>query len=500
MNDPWHQLCWKISTLARWGSPMSLIRTIIAYALVASAAFGLSGCGKKDNVLPSKTLIQSRSINREALKGGMTPQEVEKCLGAPSEAYEDGPILVWVYDLGQDATTKTRKYQALPFRKVNKTRRCGNKLVDMSEGEKNEPLRKNMLGGMMDGKCESAMAMESISPSTQESLLTQIREDSDSWRCKMLESLICSIPVDLETRDERGLTELLRVLDSGELEKAFALIEKGANVNTVSTDQKWTPLGLVLLSKDEKAVSLIKLLIGKGADVNALLDGTPPIVGAIWSENATVVKMLIDAGADINRKFQLGKREGFTPLIVAARSGSKEFAKMLLEAGADVSAEDSCGMTACGHALALNRQDVADLLLDKMVTATATRETLLQTESNKATQYLQRIRQEDAQDRKKPISITAKALFNQYEENELQADKQFKGRLLAVTGTVDSVRVRSGKVTVCLKSCVRCEFADARRPEFAELQQGDLVTITGICKGSMIGVEIVNCTEITKNQ
>ncbi|MBR5711866.1 MAG: ankyrin repeat domain-containing protein [Thermoguttaceae bacterium] len=82
----------------------------------------------------------------------------------------------------------------------------------------------------------------------------------------------------------------------------------------------------------------VKLLIDKGADVNAKdnRDATPLIVAAD-NNNFEIVKILVENGADVNAK----NVDGFTALYSAARNGNLEMVQYLVNQGISVS--DSIG-------------------------------------------------------------------------------------------------------------------------------------------------------------
>jgi len=114
------------------------------------------------------------------------------------------------------------------------------------------------------------------------------------------------------------------------------LISKGADVNAVGNDGI-TPLLSAVVSKTPEIVTL---LIEAGADVNGkgqkFHDGVTPVMEAVASMNLEMVTMLVEAGADVNAK----NIDGLTPLLYAARfSTTPEMVSLLIGAGADVNAK-----------------------------------------------------------------------------------------------------------------------------------------------------------------
>ena len=81
----------------------------------------------------------------------------------------------------------------------------------------------------------------------------------------------------------------------------------------------------------------VKLLIGKGADVNAKGRDATPLIVAADNNNFEIVKIIVENGADVNAK----NVDGFTVLFSAARNGNLEMVQYLVNQGISVS--DSVG-------------------------------------------------------------------------------------------------------------------------------------------------------------
>ncbi|MGY3041274.1 ankyrin repeat protein [Rhodanobacter sp. TND4EL1] len=177
-------------------------------------------------------------------------------------------------------------------------------------------------------------------------------------------------PTLTETERTAGTPEqaaaLLAATRDGDIERALALVEVGADPDTApaSTDRDQRPvLMLAALLPDTR---LLRALIAKGADVNRasggltpllaatrdswhgraeavltlLANGASPLVtdaegntalhGAVLSADAGVAAMLLDASAPINALNQAG----ISPLATACRAANWPLAKFLLERGA----------------------------------------------------------------------------------------------------------------------------------------------------------------------
>ena len=103
----------------------------------------------------------------------------------------------------------------------------------------------------------------------------------------------------------------------------------------------------------------------------------------------------------------------------------------------------------------------------------------------------------------KVISIEARVLHNEYQENEALADQKYKGKILSVSGTVGSVKKGYHPQTykeqyyvtleISFVDEVRCYFA-GNTSEIAQIKSGQNVTIKGTCIGKEVEVCLDNCS------
>jgi uncharacterized protein len=214
----------------------------------------------------------------------------------------------------------------------------------------------------------------------------------------------------LELAEANGMTPLLMALLNNQLGVARQLIDAGANVDA-SDFYGRTPLWAAVEHRNldmnnriedspttnniDRAASLplIKLLLAKGANVNARTREVPPprkwlyalndvswvdytgqtpFLRAAFSGDTTVMRLLLDYGADPN----LATYGGTTPLMAASGVGwvvqqtytesmpsLLEAIRICLERKADVNAVNSMGLTALLGAANKGANDIIKLLV-----------------------------------------------------------------------------------------------------------------------------------------
>ena len=93
------------------------------------------------------------------------------------------------------------------------------------------------------------------------------------------------------------------------------------------------------------------------------------------------------------------------------------------------------------------------------------------------------------------LNISATELINAYKENEVKADKMYKGKIVEVNGIVDGIDSDiSDKAVVRLSNGdefsfdnVSCYIDDENQNKACELEKGQNVTIVGRADGEIIG-------------
>jgi ankyrin repeat protein len=203
----------------------------------------------------------------------------------------------------------------------------------------------------------------------------------------------------VNAKNQFGATAL--IWSATDLAKVHLLLERGADLNAATARGR---TALLVAAMSDQSAPIVRLLIGKGADVKAMdAFKTTTLRGAAMGNDAETMRILIEAGVDVNA----GDMPGITPLMMAAgwngnlaavdlllshgakvnevsaavmglpsKNGPSEFGKLtallmsapfgppeliakLLDAGADVNARDVRGMTPLMLALANDHQDKA---------------------------------------------------------------------------------------------------------------------------------------------
>ena len=99
----------------------------------------------------------------------------------------------------------------------------------------------------------------------------------------------------------------------------------------------------LIKAADDRRWERVKRILNEGADVNGRggnRNYTALMLASKYGE-LKIVKLLLEKGADINAK----DNRGYTPLSEASIYGQLEVAKLLLEKGANVNAKDNDGVT-----------------------------------------------------------------------------------------------------------------------------------------------------------
>jgi ankyrin repeat protein len=175
-----------------------------------------------------------------------------------------------------------------------------------------------------------------------------------------------------DTANRYGVTPLLQAARTGETPLIEALLNAGASANLGQPDGD-TPL---MAASRAGRVDAVRMLLAKGANVNAAdpLQEQTSLMWAAAEGHADVVQALLEAGAkpDLRAKVTaLTTRShadhatgGFTALMWAARNGYADVVQALAKGGADLNVKNGDNASATMIAIANDRLDMANLLID----------------------------------------------------------------------------------------------------------------------------------------
>lgn len=105
---------------------------------------------------------------------------------------------------------------------------------------------------------------------------------------------------------------------------------------------------------------IMKLLIDKGASVNTLSsdNGNSLLMEAVYKGDDEIVNSLIEHGADLN----IVNKNGQTALMIAIGAGHEGITGLLLRSGADAAIADLLGMTALQYAELFHKENIIKMI------------------------------------------------------------------------------------------------------------------------------------------
>lgn len=190
-------------------------------------------------------------------------------------------------------------------------------------------------------------------------------------------------PVAVQSKEDKRLAEAVL---SNDLKTIMNIIDNGRNIE-YTIYGGMTPL---MLAAENSSFETVKLLIDKGANVNAYNTYLNPgiqckcpqqnynnvsydkndydpghnktvLMYAMNNKDLKVAELLLDKGANINAKDLLRK----TVLMYAVDKNNLQMVKLLIDRGANTNAEDSRRENVLFYALAKNNLQIMELLIDR---------------------------------------------------------------------------------------------------------------------------------------
>jgi len=160
--------------------------------------------------------------------------------------------------------------------------------------------------------------------------------------------LLIAKGADVNAKTSEGSTPLHWAASSGDMEMGELLIAKGADIGAEDAQGR-TPLCVCAMAsdagKDEAHLAFVRMLIGRGADVNARGVGHAPPIRR--THDRAMIRLLAENGSDLSWPGFLGRNV----LHEAACRLDDEEVELFLSHGADVNAKDEDGWTPLDCAL-----------------------------------------------------------------------------------------------------------------------------------------------------
>lgn len=148
----------------------------------------------------------------------------------------------------------------------------------------------------------------------------------------------------------------MNTVREGEIDAVKQFLRAGFSPDLA--DERGVPL--LCMAARNRHRGVVEQLLQKGADVNTVSKdrGNTALMDAAAEKDIDLVKDLIESGADLNVKNKAGQ----SALILAAGQQAEDIAVMLVRAGASGKARDALGMTAEKYAELYNLSSVLKAL------------------------------------------------------------------------------------------------------------------------------------------
>lgn len=96
------------------------------------------------------------------------------------------------------------------------------------------------------------------------------------------------------------------------------------------------------------------------------------------------------------------------------------------------------------------------------------------------------------------ISISATKLIDEFLLDETKANKNYLDKLIAVNGTISSIKIKEEKGIISLKTeddfgSILCHLSEEATKNMSHLTNGQSIQIKGICTGFLMDVILVRC-------
>lgn len=110
-------------------------------------------------------------------------------------------------------------------------------------------------------------------------------------------------------------------------------------------------------------------------------------------------------------------------------------------------------------------------------------------------------KREGVEDVETKIKLTSDTLISEYELNDEAADSKYSGKIIEVSGVINTISLEKDGVNVYLRGSdlggVCCQLDSMYSAPY--LKPGDSVTIKGLCTGLLMDVVMLNCVVVHPN-
>lgn len=102
------------------------------------------------------------------------------------------------------------------------------------------------------------------------------------------------------------------------------------------------------------------------------------------------------------------------------------------------------------------------------------------------------------------IIVNSQVLLNDYQEDEVLANKKYVDRLIQVTGVIIEISIEQGVTIITLKdfnglSTIICHMLPEDNLKVLKFEKGNTIILKGICTGYLLDVIMVKCVLINND-
>lgn len=170
------------------------------------------------------------------------------------------------------------------------------------------------------------------------------------------------VPVPSYFSQSNHYNALIHATMLNNLSAARLLLDKGANVNELSTGaESFSVMGksALIIAGENRFIEIANLLISQNADLNLFGKGwesaaSSPLIAASIGGDTALIKLMIDKGVNVNA----ADGAGMTPLLGASSRSHTDAARILIRHGANVNVIDKTGNNALLTSILMHRASV----------------------------------------------------------------------------------------------------------------------------------------------